>query len=175
MACVTVTNVTVLDNPARFENPFQVTTATSASRQHHAHAPRGLQHSAPPPPPSTLSPPILAADPTACRRVPPAQFEIEFECIAPIPDDIEWKLTCGAASLHPCTPVPLASLHTLASLASLHTLAVLHTLASLASLHTLHTLPSARHHASTTIHTVIEPPAWPTCPNPALTRALTLP
>lgn len=43
MACVTVTNVTVLDNPARFENPFQ--------------------------------------------------FEIEFECIAPIPDDIEWKLT----------------------------------------------------------------------------------
>ena len=122
MACVTVTNVTVLDNPARFENPFQVTTATSASRQHHAHAPRGLQHSAPPPPPSTLSPPILAADPTACRRVPPAQFEIEFECIAPIPDDIEWKLTCGAASLHPCTPVPLASLHTLASLASLHTL-----------------------------------------------------
>ena len=136
---------------------------------------RGLQHSAPPPPPSTLSPPILAADPTACRRVPPAQFEIEFECIAPIPDDIEWKLTCGAASLHPCTPVPLASLHTLASLASLHTLAVLHTLASLASLHTLHTLPSARHHASTTIHTVSEPPAWPTCPNPALTRALTLP
>ena len=25
-----------------------------------------------------------------------AQFEIEFECIAPIPDDIEWKLTCVA-------------------------------------------------------------------------------
>ena len=35
------------------------------------------------------------------RRVPPTQFEIEFECIAPIPDDIEWKLTCAAS---PCTP-----------------------------------------------------------------------
>ena len=47
------------------------------------------------------------------RRVP-TQFEIEFECIAPIPDDIEWKLTCAASSLHPCTgppwPPSLASL-----------------------------------------------------------------
>ena len=33
MACVTVTNVTVLDNPARFENPFQVSATTAASRQ----------------------------------------------------------------------------------------------------------------------------------------------
>ena len=106
MACVTVTNVTVLDNPARFETPFQV-TARHFCLLPHTPRTRGLQHSAPPPPPSTPSPPTLAADPTANRRVPPAQFEIEFECIAPIPDDIEWKLTCGAASLHPCTPAPL--------------------------------------------------------------------
>jgi hypothetical protein len=42
MACVSVTNVSVLDNPARFEAPFQ--------------------------------------------------FEVSFECLAPIEDDIEWKL-----------------------------------------------------------------------------------
>ena len=53
-ACVTVTNVAVLDNPARFENPFQ--------------------------------------------------FEVSFECIAPIPDDIEWKLTCA----RPRAPLPLS-------------------------------------------------------------------
>ncbi|KAL1526878.1 hypothetical protein AB1Y20_015569 [Prymnesium parvum] len=42
MACVKITNVGVLDNPALFENPFQ--------------------------------------------------FEIAFECISPLEDDIEWKL-----------------------------------------------------------------------------------
>mmetsp|Transcript_21946 Transcript_21946/g.37496 ORF Transcript_21946/g.37496 Transcript_21946/m.37496 type:complete len:197 (-) Transcript_21946:394-984(-) len=42
MACVNITNVSVLDNPARFDNPFQ--------------------------------------------------FEVAFECIAPLADDIEWKL-----------------------------------------------------------------------------------
>ena len=42
MACVSVTNVSVLDNPARFDNPFQ--------------------------------------------------FEVSFECLAPISEDIEWKL-----------------------------------------------------------------------------------
>ena len=42
MACVNVTNVVVLDNPARFTSPFQ--------------------------------------------------FEVSFECLAPISDDIEWKL-----------------------------------------------------------------------------------
>jgi len=42
MACVQVTNVGVLDNPARFDNPFQ--------------------------------------------------FEVSFECLAPIAEDIEWKL-----------------------------------------------------------------------------------
>lgn len=48
MACVQVTNVTVLDNPAPFGNPFQ--------------------------------------------------FEVSFECLAPIPDDIEWRLIyVGAA------------------------------------------------------------------------------
>ena len=108
MACVTVTNVTVLDNPARFENPFQVTAPLLSAASPRTRT-RGLQHSAPPPPPPTLSPSTLAAGPTINRRVPPAQFEIEFECIAPIPDDIEWKLTCGAASLPPCIPAPLAS------------------------------------------------------------------
>ena len=54
MACVTVTNVAVLDNPARFENPFQ--------------------------------------------------FEVSFECIAPIPDDIEWKLTCARPRAFSPTP-----------------------------------------------------------------------
>mmetsp|Transcript_18840 Transcript_18840/g.42103 ORF Transcript_18840/g.42103 Transcript_18840/m.42103 type:complete len:155 (-) Transcript_18840:1781-2245(-) len=42
MACVNITNISVLDNPARFENPFQ--------------------------------------------------FEVAFECIAPLDDDIEWRL-----------------------------------------------------------------------------------
>ena len=42
MACVSVTNVSVLDNPARFDNPFQ--------------------------------------------------FEVSFECLATISEDIEWKL-----------------------------------------------------------------------------------
>uniref|UniRef100_A0A7S2NQ03 Histone chaperone n=1 Tax=Haptolina brevifila TaxID=156173 RepID=A0A7S2NQ03_9EUKA len=42
MACVNITNVGVLDNPSRFDNPFQ--------------------------------------------------FEVSFECIAPIAEDIEWKL-----------------------------------------------------------------------------------
>ena len=42
MACVNVTNITVLDNPSRFSNPFQ--------------------------------------------------FEVSFECLAPLDDDIEWKL-----------------------------------------------------------------------------------
>lgn len=42
MACVSITNVTVLDNPARFQNPFQ--------------------------------------------------FEVSFECLALLPDDIEWRL-----------------------------------------------------------------------------------
>ena len=109
MACVTVTNVTVLDNPARFENPFQVSC-------HHCSQPPAAH------PASTLhrhghrnpfrplhpQPPTVASYPTVNRRVP-TQFEIEFECIAPIPDDIEWKLTC-AASLHPCSWAALASL-----------------------------------------------------------------
>eukprot|EP00316_Scyphosphaera_apsteinii_P022515 CAMPEP_0119313722 /NCGR_PEP_ID=MMETSP1333-20130426/30144_1 /TAXON_ID=418940 /ORGANISM="Scyphosphaera apsteinii, Strain RCC1455" /LENGTH=153 /DNA_ID=CAMNT_0007318633 /DNA_START=83 /DNA_END=541 /DNA_ORIENTATION=+ len=43
MACVNVTNVVVLDNPARFDNPFQ--------------------------------------------------FEVTFDILAPITDDLEWKLT----------------------------------------------------------------------------------
>jgi len=42
MACVSITNVTVLDNPARFDNPFQ--------------------------------------------------FEVSFECLAVLAEDIEWKL-----------------------------------------------------------------------------------
>ena len=42
MACVSVSNVTVLDNPSPFANPFQ--------------------------------------------------FEVSFECLAPIADDIEWRL-----------------------------------------------------------------------------------
>eukprot|EP00964_Phaeocystis_antarctica_P153524 scaffold121832_cov63-Phaeocystis_antarctica.AAC.1 len=140
MACVTVTNVTVLDNPARFENPFQVTAPLLPAASPRTRT-RGLQHSAPPPPPPTLSPSTLAAGPTMNRRVPPAQFEIEFECIAPIPDDIEWKLTCVAPP--PCLP---ASLHPWPPLTS---------------------MPAARpHHASTVPPTWL---ASPRQANPALT------
>ena len=49
MACVTVTNVTVLDNPARFENPFQVSATTAASRRQRCTATIPF---APPPPPT---------------------------------------------------------------------------------------------------------------------------
>ena len=31
MSCVNITNVCVLDNPTRFENPFQVTAHAAAS------------------------------------------------------------------------------------------------------------------------------------------------
>ena len=124
MACVTVTNVTVLDNPARFENPFQVSATTAASRQLRAPGPLHSTTTAIPfaPPPQT--PPT----PTHRRLVPPTQFEIEFECIAPIPDDIEWKLTCAASSLHPCTGPPWAP-----SLASLPPARPHHASASLAT------------------------------------------
>ena len=68
MACVTVTNVSVLDNPARFENPFQVRARPNCLAREI---------------------PLL----TRWSDVAPTQFEVSFECIAPIPDDIEWKLT----------------------------------------------------------------------------------
>ena len=92
--CVEVTNVCVLDNPARFENPFQVSCARPrpALDAQTAHtltlAPR-----------SELLAHLLHS--FACARVcvhlrwnrTRSQFEVSFECLAPIADDVEWSAT----------------------------------------------------------------------------------
>ena len=61
---VNVQNVTVLDNPARFKNPLQVAPDFGV-RAH-------------------------AASFTCCLPCP--QFEVSFECLTPMTEDIEWKL-----------------------------------------------------------------------------------
>ena len=92
MACVNITNVGVLDNPATFLNPFQAWACRSFP-------------SPPLPPLTVLAPPCVRLRARTCASCPmsrrwthgatslaPRQFEIAFECIAPLDDDIEWKL-----------------------------------------------------------------------------------
>ena len=65
MACVSVTNVAVLDNPTNFNNPFQVRTAPGQTTASGRKTSERLSH--------------------AMR----SQFEISFECLAAVEEDIE--------------------------------------------------------------------------------------
>ena len=96
MACVSITNVCVLDNPTRFDNPFQVRVPARGKVPQHV-GDRACGYCTPMhafvccarpfgrPPPAFL---------TSCMLCMPAlaQFELSFECISEISDDIEWKL-----------------------------------------------------------------------------------
>ena len=113
---MSVTNVTVLDNPARFDNPFQVSATTAFAAADTAPSPSHLRRpcvgdfSARSPAAvwpilvllaSKRSARVYFAEPhgcmlaawvwSVCRRADP-QFEVSFECLAPIADDIEWKV-----------------------------------------------------------------------------------
>ena len=68
MAMINVTNVSVLNNPSRFFSDFQ-------ARPRH----------------SRRAPAARFPDDAAARACAP-QFEVSFECLAPLSEDIEWKL-----------------------------------------------------------------------------------
>ena len=68
MAMINVTNVSVLNNPSRFLSDFQ------ARPRHPRRAPAAR----------------FPAD--AAARACAPQFEVSFECLAPLSEDIEWKL-----------------------------------------------------------------------------------